>query len=260
MENKLVTIITVSYNSEKTIRKTIEAVLNQSYSKIEYIIVDGLSTDQTVKIAKEYEEAFSKKGYAYQIVSEKDEGMYDALNKGINLASGFLVGNTNADDWYEKDAISKMVALYEKEHYDLAWSDIRIIKSNGENTKDIKNKDIKNKDIIKKAKVGRFAFTSGFCHPTMFATKEILKKFPYENRAMDDDFDMYLRARKSGAKISTLNEVLANYSFGGMSTEKKWSNTVFRIRMKYVTYRKNGYSPLYWFYCVAMEMAKFILG
>ena len=101
----LVSIVTVCYNSEKTIRKTIESVLAQTYGQVEYIIVDGASTDNTVAVAREYEEQFRQKGYTYRIVSEKDRGIYDAMNKGLALASGELIGIINSDDWYEPDAV-----------------------------------------------------------------------------------------------------------------------------------------------------------
>ena len=85
MENILVSIITVSYNSEKTIRDTIESVLHQTYKNIEYIIVDGLSADNTVVIDESYREKFAEKGYRYHIISEKDNGIYDAMNKGVDV-------------------------------------------------------------------------------------------------------------------------------------------------------------------------------
>ena len=111
----LVTIITVSYNSEKTIAKTIESVLNQTYSDIEYIIVDGASKDGTVKISESFIEKFNEKeGRTLEIVSEPDKGMYDALNKGAKMATGEIVGQINADDWYEPDAVEKMVKFYKK--------------------------------------------------------------------------------------------------------------------------------------------------
>ena len=106
----LVTIITVAYNSEKTIAKTLESVLNQTYSDIEYIIVDGASSDGTVKVAKSFVDKFAEKeGRILKIISEPDKGMYDALNKGAGMASGEIVGQVNADDWYEPDAVEKMV-------------------------------------------------------------------------------------------------------------------------------------------------------
>ena len=95
----LVSIITVCYNSAQTIHKAIESVLNQTYSNIEYTIVDGLSKDNTMEIAESYADAFREKGYTFRIVSEKDNGIYDAMNKGIRMASGELIGMINSDDW-----------------------------------------------------------------------------------------------------------------------------------------------------------------
>lgn len=246
MDDIKVTIVTVAYNCEKTIRDAIESVLHQTYKNIEYLVIDGASTDATAQIAGEYIPKFQEKGISMQVISEPDQGMYDALNKGTRLASGELIGNINSDDWYEPCAVEKMVQLYKKEHYDLAWADLRIIKPGG--------------NIIKKAHVGKLKTTTGFCHPTMFSRREVLLELPYACRQMDDDFEMILRAYKKGKKIVTLNEVLANYRFGGMSTQKSLKNLVQRIHMKYSTYKLHGYSSFYWFYCVMIETAKYVLG
>lgn len=246
MSDIKVTIITVAYNCAETIATAIESVLNQTYHNIEYLVVDGLSRDNTVEIAKSYLPRFLEKGMEMKVVSEYDNGMYDALNKGVSMASGELIGNINADDWYEPIAVEKMVELYQKEKYDLAWADLRIIKQSG--------------NMIKKAHVGKIWTTAGFCHPTMFSKRTVLLEIPYACEQMDDDFEMVLRANKAGKKIVTLNEILANYRFGGMSTKKSIKDSVKRVKMKYSTYRKHGYSPMYWFYCVAIEGAKYILG
>ena len=241
-----VTILTPAYNSEKTIAETIEAVLAQTYDNIEYIIIDGASSDNTLGIADSYTDAFRKRGFDYKIISEPDKGMYDALNKGISLATGYLIGNTNSDDRLDPHAVEEMVLFYKQHCYDIAWSSIRIIKPSG--------------NIIKKAKLSRLMTTSGFCHPTMFAQKKVLMELPYALNDIDDDFDFILRAKKAGKKICVNpGKILADYSFGGMSTKKDFTETKKRIKMKYSTYRRNGYSPLYYFYCVAIEMLKFIL-
>ena len=246
MNDIKVTIITVAYNRADTITTAIESVLNQTYSNIEYLVVDGLSKDNTAEIARKYIPLFKEKGMEMKVISEPDRGMYDALNKGVSMATGELIGNINADDWYEQIAVEKMVELYKKENYDLAWADLRIIKSSG--------------NLIKKAHVGRLKTTTGFCHPTMFSRREVLLELPYACEQMDDDFEMVLRAYKANKRIVTLNEVLANYRFGGMSTKKSIKDSVKRVKMKYATYKKHGYSPVYWFYCVAIETAKYILG
>lgn len=245
MNDLLVTIITVSYNSEKTIGRTIESVLNQTYSPIEYLIIDGKSSDRTVEVAQTYLKQVPI-GKELRIISEPDKGMYDALNKGVILAKGTLIGNINADDWYEPNAVEEMVNLYHKEKYDLAWASILIHKKSG--------------NMVKRAKVSKIWTTAHFCHPSMFGTKECEMEFPYACKQMDDDFDMILRANKAGKKICTLNRTIAHYSFGGMSTKRSLKKMHERIWMKYRTYRRNGYSFLYWFYCVAVEGAKFTLG
>ena len=109
----LVSLITVCFNSEKTIRNTIESVLNQTYSEIEYIIVDGLSKDNTLGIVHEYDEKFKEKGVIYRVISEKDNGIYDAMNKGIGMAQGEIVGKMCI--LAEGDAISRPDITYLEE-------------------------------------------------------------------------------------------------------------------------------------------------
>lgn len=101
-----VSIITPCLNSEETIRDTIESVLGQSYQNIEYIIVDGRSTDRTIEIVKEYASGFEGR---LRYISEKDSGIYDAMNKGILQASGSVIGIINSDDWYEPEAVEQAV-------------------------------------------------------------------------------------------------------------------------------------------------------
>lgn len=96
MQNLKISLITTSYNSETTISDTLSSVLFQSYSNIEYIIVDGGSSDETISIIKEYEPLFNGR---LKWISEKDDGIYDAMNKGIQMASGDIVGILNSDDF-----------------------------------------------------------------------------------------------------------------------------------------------------------------
>ncbi len=246
MADLKVSIITVCLNSEKTIERTICSVLKQTYDHIEYLVIDGKSSDHTVEIVESYREKFRERGFEFRLISEKDGSMYEALNKGAKMATGELIGNINSDDWYEPCAVAEMVGLYKEKKYDLAWADLRILKPSG--------------DMIKRAKVGKIWTTAGFCHPTMFSRKAILLEYPYACLQWDDDFDMVTRVHKDGKKICTLNKVLANYTFGGMSTEKGLSNMRRRIKSRYQTYRRNGYSPVYWVYCFGVEAAKYILG
>lgn len=244
--NPLVSIITVSYNSSKTISKTIESVLNQTYSSIEYIIVDGASSDNTVEIAESYVPQFEEKSIKYTIISEADKGMYDALNKGASLASGELVGQINADDWYEEDAVNKMVDFYLKENYDVAWGNLRLITPSG--------------NIIKKARLGKLWTTTGWCHPAMFSKRDTLLEFPYALETMYDDFDYITRVHLAKRKICVLNEIISNFTFGGMSTKKNLKDVIKRVNITYGIYKKHGMSKFYYFHRLAFEMAKFIVG
>ena len=117
----LVSIITVTYNCERTIQRTIDSVIAQKYSNIEYILVDGISSDNTLNIIKA-----SKKKYPEIIkyVSEKDKGLYDAMNKGIKMANGEIIGIINGDDYYTDSAVQSAVMLFEKESVDIIYSDL----------------------------------------------------------------------------------------------------------------------------------------
>jgi glycosyltransferase involved in cell wall biosynthesis len=105
----LVSIITVVFNGERYLEETIKSVINQTYKNIEYIIIDGGSTDNTLNIIKKYEDKID------YWISEKDKGIYDAINKGIKLSRGELIGIINADDYYEIDVLEKVVSIYTKD-------------------------------------------------------------------------------------------------------------------------------------------------
>ena len=244
----LVTILTVAFNAEKTIAKTIESVLNQSYDNIEYIVIDGASKDKTVEVVKRYQKAFDDvPGRSLTIISEPDRGMYDGLNKGARMAHGELVGQINADDWYEADAVETMATLYEKEKYDAAWGSIRICGK---------------KTWIKHAKIGKIWTTRGWCHPGMFSRREILRQFPYALETMYDDFDYITAVHQAGKKIMTIDKVVSNFAFGdgGQSTKKSLKEVKRRVGVTYGIYKKYGMSKGYWFYRWMYEMAKYLVG
>ena len=247
MVNKpLISVITVTLNSEKTVAKAIESVLNQTYDRVEYIIMDGGSTDSTVQIAEEYKERFAAKGYELKIVSESDRGMYDALNKGVALANGDVIGQINSDDWYEPIALETVANKFMDDPFDLFWSDLRILKKTG--------------NIIKKARIRKVVSTKDWNHPTTFIRAEVYKNNPYSLISMYDDFELILRLRKQGVKMAVENMVLANFVFGGMSTQKDFKDTMRRIKLSCNNYKINGYGLPYFIDRVVIEMAKFILG
>src|SRR5687768_5071235 len=117
----LVSIVTIVYNGAGHLEQTIRSVLEQSYSNIEYFIVDGGSTDGSVSIIRKYEASLA--GW----ISEPDKGISDAFNKGIDRTHGSIIGLINADDWYEKDCVTKVVAAMD--NYDIAYGDVRYWKN-----------------------------------------------------------------------------------------------------------------------------------
>lgn len=247
MDNQiLVSIVTVAYNSGRTIGDTIESVLNQTYPNIEYRIIDGQSSDRTIEVAESYRERFEEKGIPYEILSEPDNGIYDAMNKGIRLSNGTIIGLINSDDWYEPDAVEKVVNCYHETQFDMMYADINIIKPTGM--------------VVKHSRLRRYITSRDWNHPTTFITKEVYQKYQYKVKNLYDDFDLVIRVRRGGYKVVVLNEVLANFRFGGISNEKSIKKAWKRVRVRYEVYRCNGLSRFYLLECIAVEMAKFVLS
>ena len=120
-----ISILTATYNSEKTLRDTIESVLRQSYREFEYIIIDGGSKDCTLDVIKEYEPQFEGR---LKYISEPDNGIYDAMNKGIRMATGDVVGILNSDDFYTSDdALQKIADAFEHNDIDATYGDIHFV-------------------------------------------------------------------------------------------------------------------------------------
>ena len=242
--NTLTTILTVSFNAEKTIARTIESVMNQTYKNIEYIVIDGASKDNTASIAKSYIEKFnSSEGRNMRVISEPDNGMYDALNKGANLAHGEIIGQINADDYYELDAVETMTKLYEQENYDLAWGSVRVITKSG--------------NFTKHAKLGILWTTSHWCHPAAFSKKTILLEYPYPLINTHDDFDFATHVYLDKRKIITIDKIISNFTVGGMSTQKSIREAKQRLDEIYGIYKKYGMSRLYYLHRLAFETIKY---
>ena len=244
-----VSVITISFNSEAVIKKTIESVLNQTYTDIEYLIIDGASKDKTVEIAESYRVKMAEKRIDYKIFSEPDKGIYDAMNKGISKATGELVGLINSGDWYEPEMVASAVKAYREDNYDIFYADINLVKANGS-------------IIVKHSKIDKFPTSRHWNHPTMVVTKAFYdKEGTYKCVGIHDDFEFFLRARKDNAKMSVRNEVLANFATGGASNEKTLKKCKKRYKDRMEAYKANGYGGFRaWFECFGIEVAKFILS
>lgn len=166
-----ISVITVTYNSAKTVKDTIQSVLDQKYVDYEYLVVDGGSKDNTVEIIKEYEPKFRGR---MKWVSEKDKGMYDGINKGIRMATGDVVGIINSDDFYHRTDIFDIInnAFEEDKNVQAIYGDVRFV-----------NPDNLDKTVryysSKHWKPWRFRFGFMPAHPTFFTYKENFEKYGY---------------------------------------------------------------------------------
>ncbi len=243
-----ISVVTVAYNSENCIGRTIESILAQDYDWIEYRIIDGGSSDRTVEIAESYRQAMQDRGIAYDIISEPDDGIYDAMNKGIRLAQGDIIGLLNTDDTYEPDALRTVADTFARTDCELLFANIRLYKADG-------------RSFVKKARLRRFETSRDWNHPTTFVRADIYKANPFRNLGIHDDYGFFLQMKRQGRRIVTVDKVLANFRLGGASNKKSFRAAKKRIRDRYLyCYRINGYSRWYLAECVAIEAAKMILG
>ncbi|MEO1429127.1 MAG: glycosyltransferase family 2 protein [Cyanobacteria bacterium J06633_8] len=199
-----ISIITPSYNSEKTIEKTILSVINQNkIYPFEYIIVDGNSTDSTREIINRYAEKINL------FISEADFGAYDAMNKGINLATGEVIGIINSDDWYLDNAIKTVQLEFEKH------PDIDILYSPIENY----YQDEYVATFIP-GKLEKLSIRFTLNHPSCFIRKSAYMKVGLYNLKykIAADYDMILRLFNHGFKFYSIESPLAAYSLNGMSS------------------------------------------
>lgn len=246
MNSVKVSIVTVSYNSAATIARTIESILDQTSYPYEYIIQDGQSTDNTLEICESYRERMESNGIKYQIVSDKDAGIYDAMNKGIAITSGDVVGMINSDDWYEKNAVAVVSDTYESESFDYMYADIHII--NGDKTR------------IKKSKLDKFPSSRHWNHPTMFVKRSVYDEVQYSNEHLYGDFELLLYLRKHGYKVTIINIPLANFSMGGISNTKDIKQAIGRFKTRYGIYRRSGYGVLSVVECAYIELGKYMFS
>lgn len=238
-------VVTVVFNCEDTIEKTIQSVLNQEYAPMEYLILDGMSTDGTVSAAEQYRDAFAEKGVSYQILSEPDSGIYNAMNKGIKTAKGDFISFLNAGDWYETDALKNINDFYGQETFELVYGGLHYVNPNGTVTN-------------KMSKLDKFPISSrNWNHPSMFLKREIYCKYYFDEvfRAYAD-FDLYLKLRKDGTKIRVIDKVITNFMAGGVSTDSDIKKVLARAKEKYSAYRHNGYSCAYWLESYGWELVK----
>ena len=199
-----VSIITVVYNGVTHLEQTIQSVLKQTYKNIEYIIIDGGSTDGTVELIKKYDENIDF------WISEKDSGIYDAMNKGIAKATGDVVGLINADDWYELDTVQNIVEAFTTSDVDVVHGAMQIVNDNGSGFLKKVNKSL---DNLKKGML--------LNHPTVFAKRALYDQYGLFDTSYNivADWEMMIRWKTSAVKFIGIEKNLANFRMGGVSSE-----------------------------------------
>lgn len=203
--NPKITIITVCFNAEKTIEETIKSVKMQTYKNIEYIIKDGKSKDNTLKIAKKYKNNISK------IISSKDKGLYDAMNEGVKKASGEIIYFLNADDvLVDKHLIEEVAKEFEKDNdLDMVFGDVEFFYLE-------KNKIVR---ISRNASINDLKNGSMPPHQGSFVKKKWLQKYPFDLKfKSSSDFDFFCNLLKESPKVKKINKVIAKMLIGGVSS------------------------------------------
>ena len=217
------------WNNAKTIKDAINSVLNQSYKDIEYIVIDGSSTDGTIDIVQSY-------GDKIKFISEKDNGLYDAMNKGIRMATGDVVGILNSDDFYASDKILQIVAdEFLKGNIDSVYANLEYIDANDP------------KRVIRYWRSKKYQeglFRSGWhpAHPTFFVKKEIYEKYGVFDLSFKiaADYELMLRFfEKCKITSSYVDEVFVKMRMGGESN-KSIKNIIKANMESYRAWKVNG--------------------
>lgn len=203
-------IITVTYNAESVLDDTIQSIVTQTYHNIEYIIIDGGSTDRTLNIVNRYKNLITK------VISESDNGLYDAMNKGINLATGDYICFMNAgDEFHEDDTLQLIVhSLKGTDLPDVIYGDTDIV--------DIEGHFLHKRRLSPPEKLTWKSFKNGMlvCHQAFFARTELAKKTPYDLKyRFSSDFDWCIRILKQACVIHNTRLTLIDYLNEGMTTK-----------------------------------------
>lgn len=229
-----VSIITSCYNREATIRGAIESVLSQDYPNIEYIIIDGASKDTSLSIINEYKDRIT------QIVSEPDHGMYEAINKGIRLATGDIIGLVHSDDFlFASDTISHIVSRFKETKADFLYGDGMFV--NAEKTDKVVRNWIGGYYRLWKVKHGWLPL-----HPTCYIRRDVMERRGLYNESykIAADSDLLFRYLLGGdLTVTYLPEYIIKMRMGGMSTDSARRKQMWKedVRM----YNSHGMNPTF---------------
>ncbi len=232
MHYPLVTIVTVVRNDRKHIEKTIFSVLSQSYKNIEYIVIDGASTDGTMDVINQYAESIDV------VVSEPDGGVYDAMNKGISLSHGEYVNFMNSGDFFhDKNVIEEMClqGFSKVQRHTVFYGDVNTRYWNGvyrEKPHEFFRTPFKFKGI-------------GICHQSMFFPGDVIRKMPFNLKyPIAADYDMALKMYKNGVDFVYCNLIVADYSWGGGISSNPYG--LINVYKENAKIARQTMHPAYW--------------
>ena len=208
-------VITIVYNNVKDIERTLLSVLNQTYTPIEYIVVDGGSTDGTLAIIKRYERRISK------LISEKDEGIYDAMNKGLAVATGdYVLFMNSGDEIYAADTVANVFAS--ADDADIYYGETEMIDKDSHSLGQRRHK------APEKFNWRSFRYGMSVSHQAIYLRRNLTE--PYDRRyGLSADIDWIIRAAKKAKKVINVNQYVAKYLVGGMSKTKHMQSLTERF-------------------------------
>ncbi|MCD7956948.1 MAG: glycosyltransferase [Lachnospiraceae bacterium] len=242
-----ISIITVCRNSEKSIAETFESVLNQTSDDFEYIVIDGKSNDKTVEIIQRYSEKFREGGIGFRYITEVDAGIYDAMNKGIDLAEGEYLNFLNSDDrFYDENVLANVSKKLSGTDADILCGAASLQFENGENYIQIPHN-------VEKQLYGRMPFI----HQSTFVKRKLMVENKFDLRyTLSADYDFFFKMLLGHKKFSIIDCILVTYSMDGASNKnkllgRKEYKLIKKENMrKYNTSRKEkficGYESLYY--------------
>ena len=206
MFNPRLSVITIVYNNVRDIERTIQSVINQTYSNIEYVIVDGLSNDGTLQVIDKYKSQITK------LISEKDEGIYDAMNKGLALATGdYVIFMNSGDEFYDNETVAAVFAAADEA--DIYYGETEMIADDGSSLGQRRHK------APAKFTWRGFKYGMSISHQAIYIRRSLAE--PYDPRyQLSSDIDWIIRAAKKAKKIVNVNRYVAKYLAGGMSKKK----------------------------------------
>lgn len=227
-----ISIVTVAYNSARTIRDTIDSVLSQRYPEVEFIVIDGLSKDGTVELVKAYGNKISV------FLSEKDKGIYDAMNKGVRMATGDVVGILNSDDFYADENVLRDVMACFQPGVDAVYADLVYVDP-------VDTKKVTRTWISGQYKEG--AFKKGWMppHPTFFVRRSLYEKFGgfTDQLRSAADYEIMLRLiHKEKVNLAYLDRVIVRMRAGGASNASL-KNRLKANREDRRAWKMNGLRP-----------------